>query len=905
VHILREAWRRDASPQALADWANERPTIVVHGSGQSRRLPAYAPIGKPMIPMPVLWGSYGQELDQVLLDLQAEPLDAVLGASPHPSPLLIASGDVLVEPGAALPPLPAGDIVVLGIRAAPEVARHFGVFVRERGSRRLVQSLQKPSPEALDGLGAHLDFLLDVGVWVLGPRAVAALLQACLPYPDDAESSVMPLDLYRDVGGALGDVPSLPREAFAGLSCSVVEMADGAFYHFGTSRQLIEATCALQNDSVATGRVRGPRAHPDQILQNARMDAPTRRTVNHTLWIENCHINDSWSLRDSHVLTGIPEDAPGLRLDPGRCLDYVWLEDGGVCLRPYGLDDAFSGAIGDAATVWMGRPASEWFARRGLKLTDAGLDVGDDIHDAPLFPVMADPAQARTLVQWMVDATPEVSTGMAGRWLETRRLSAAQILEEACVAASESRRCLLRRHALARIEANRAFSVFYRLDLARAAALVRDAEPTDPAVAASSSLERMYDWAWIAARRRDRGESPDRADAEAFAALRSAILEHAAIGGACPTRTLQADQIVWARSPVRLDLAGGWTDTPPYCILHGGRVTNVAVDLNGQPPVQCFVRVVDRPDITVHSIDRGEHERIATYADLDAFAHPGTSFAIARAALALAGFLPRFAGVACPDTLERLLRRFGGGLELSVLAAVPQGSGLGTSSILAATLLAALSNVCGLGWDLDTVMSRTLALEQLMTTGGGWQDQAGGALHGAKLVRSEPGPTQRLSARWLPSCALTAGSALLYYTGLTRLAKGILQDIVHGLFVNDGARLRIIGDIGRNAVSAAEALQKNDDNALGEVVQRSWQLNQALDPGTNPPAVQAILDQVAGRLLGAKLLGAGGGGYLLMIAKDPEAAGQVRRILTGRPPNDRARFMDFSVSPTGLEVTRS
>ena len=57
---------------------------------------------------------------------------------------------------------------------------------------------------------------------------------------------------------------------------------------------------------------------------------------------------------------------------------------------------------------------------------------------------------------------------------------------------------------------------------------------------------------------------------------------------------VKLDQIVWARSPVRLDLAGGWTDTPPYTNRYGGAVVNVAVDLNGQSPIQVFVRRTPR-----------------------------------------------------------------------------------------------------------------------------------------------------------------------------------------------------------------------------------------------------------------------------------------------------------------------
>ena len=56
-----------------------------------------------------------------------------------------------------------------------------------------------------------------------------------------------------------------------------------------------------------------------------------------------------------------------------------------------------------------------------------------------------------------------------------------------------------------------------------------------------------------------------------------------------PRRNVLDDQILWGRSPVRLDLAGGWTDTPPYCILEGGKVVNLSVELNGQLPLQVFM----------------------------------------------------------------------------------------------------------------------------------------------------------------------------------------------------------------------------------------------------------------------------------------------------------------------------
>jgi galactokinase/mevalonate kinase-like predicted kinase len=240
---------------------------------------------------------------------------------------------------------------------------------------------------------------------------------------------------------------------------------------------------------------------------------------------------------------------------------------------------------------------------------------------------------------------------------------------------------------------------------------------------------------------------------------------------------------------------------------------------------------------------------------------------------------------------------------------VPKGSGLGTSSILAATVLGVLNNLCGLGWDLHQVCRRTLALEQMLTTGGGWQDQYGGILRGIKLLRTSSGFEQTATVSWLPEHLfhdpVRRQTLVLLYTGVTRVAKDILSEIVRGMFLNEGDRLRILEELGQHANHLAELLQTGDWDGFGRGIRRTWELNQALDPDTNPPAVRAILEPVQDFLGGCKLLGAGGGGYLLMIAKDEVAAMRIRKILTKNPPNARARIVEPSLSVHGLQVTRS
>ena len=197
----------------------------------------------------------------------------------------------------------------------------------------------------------------------------------------------------------------------------------------------------------------------------------------------------------------------------------------------------------------------------------------------------------------------------------------------------------------------------------------------------------------------------------------------------------------------------------------------------------------------------------------------------------------------------------------------------------------------------------------MLTTGGGWQDQAGGIFRGIKLVSTAAGLAQTPTLNWLPDYLFGHEFAnhriLLYYTGVTRLAKNILAEIVRGIFLNSPSHLALIEEIGANAEVAGAAIQQCDYDRLAAAVRNSWRLNQRLDSGTNPPAVQAILDSVGDYLAAAKLLGAGGGGYLLMFAKDDEAAARIRQTLTANPPNNLARFVNMSLSDSGLQVTRS
>jgi galactokinase/mevalonate kinase-like predicted kinase len=907
--LLATDWQAGQTP-SFESYLSQNKKVLVHAGGQSRRLPAYAPSGKILTPIPVFRWSRGQRLNQNLLDLQLPLYERLMGMTAPDCNTLVASGDVLIMAPQLPAQLPVADVVCLGIWVDPHLASRHGVFFSPRhNASELSFMLQKPSRDKIEELTSHFLFMMDIGVWLLSDKAVNVLMRKC-GWDGSAFNNKVPqfYDLYSTFGTCLGTNPSETDAEIANLTVAIVPLHNGEFYHYGTSLELITSTEKIQN------RILDQRAilhhhikpHPSLFVQNA--DANIKWTAeHHHIWIENSYVPSSWQLSHQHVITGVPVNDWAISLPSGVCVDIVPIGDSDYCLRPYGMFDSFSGNPSNVQTNWMGHPLGKWMDERGLDLDKAGFGDMEDIQQAALFPVVKVDGETGPFLQWMVSgADNEV---FAQKWLSAQRLSANEISALANMPRLYAHRKALRIHNLGVLATNYHRSVFYQSDLKHLASEFAASELPLPNTlpARAPQMVQIQDRMFrseVARLRNGNGVNEER---EAFGLLRDLITSNN-IGSELPNLNVYADQIVWGRSPVRLDLAGGWTDTPPYCIQNGGKVVNMAVNLNGQPPLQVFIRLSEKPVVVLRSIDNGVSEEISTFEELAAYDNVGSAFSIPRAALCLAGFHPKYCKAAY-KTLKEQLSDFGGGLEISLLAAVPKGSGLGTSSILAATLLGALSDFCALNWDKQAICHRTSVLEQLLTTGGGWQDQYGGIIGGIKLLETEAGPQDNMLVRYLPDTLFTSpdysNNWLLYYTGITRVAKNILSEIVRGMFLNDYDRLQVLSQIGTHASNMYDAIQKNDFQTTAALIERSWLLNKTLDAGTNTVETQMLIDRVSDYSLGMKLLGAGGGGYMLICAKDPSAAQIIKQTLTQNPINSRARFVKMDVNKDGFQVTRS
>lgn len=903
--LLKACMEEENTEKGLTEWLATEKRILLHAGGQSRRLPAYAPSGKILTPIPVFRWGRGQKLTQNVLSLQLPLYEKIMEKAPENLHTLVASGDVYIRATQPLQEIPEADVVCYGLWVDPQLAKNHGVFVSSRKTPdQLDFMLQKPSVEELGTLMKDYLFLMDIGIWLLSDRAVELMVKR-----SEKEGKIGFYDMYSEFGPALGQHPRLHDEELTQLKVAILPLPGGEFHHYGTSREMISSTLAIQNCVTDQRAIihRKVKPHPAIFIQNARVDC-SLTADNAEVWIENSHVGQGWKLHSRNIITGVPCNNWNLEVLEGICIDVVPMGKGGFVARPYGFNDAFKGALSVESTLYQGIPASEWLRMRGLKPED--IRGSHDLQAAAIFPVCHSVEELGTVMRWMT-AEPELNEGRE-IWMQAEKKSADEISAYADLRKLTAQREEFRKENWKILAENHEKSVFYQLDLQQAAEeygrlnlkLPQELDEQTPL------LTRIADTMFRARTMQIQGASTEevkRMEEKAFALMRNGLVGTVDFRQQ-PKLSVYEDQIVWGRSPVRIDLAGGWTDTPPYSLMEGGNVVNIAIELNGQPPLQVYVKPSKEYKIILRSIDLGAMEVVTTYEELYTFNKVGSPFSIPKAALVLAGFHPNF-NTEHFATLEEQLKNFGTGIEVTLLSAIPAGSGLGTSSILAATVLGAVNDFCGLNWDKQEIGSRTLILEQLLTTGGGWQDQYGGVLQGVKMLQTSAGWNQEPLVRWLPDYLFTSSEYrkchLLYYTGITRTAKGILAEIVRGMFLNSSRHLELLREMKLHATDMYDAILRNNFEEAGRLVRKTWKQNQLLDEGTNPPAVQALTRQIDDLCLGYKLPGAGGGGYLYMVAKDPEAAARIQKILNENRPNDRARFVDMTLSKKGLEISRS
>ena len=234
--------------------------------------------------------------------------------------------------------------------------------------------------------------------------------------------------------------------------------------------------------------------------------------------------------------------------------------------------------------------------------------------------------------------------------------------------------------------------------------------------------------------------------------------------------------------------------------------------------------------------------------------------------------------------LEEILDGLGGGFYMSTrVKGVPKGSGLGTSSILSGAAVRAIGEFLGTNWTDSDVYELVLNLEQIMSTGGGWQDQVGGLTGGVKYITSRPGMKQKLRVEY-PELDEATKTELqerfaLIYTGQRRLARNLLRYVVGNYIGGRKESREALEEMKHLAVMMRYELEQGDIDAFAQLLNRHWEVSKKLDEGSTNTCIDQIFATCEDLIDGKFISGAGGGGFLQVILKKGVTKEELRKRL--------------------------
>ncbi len=943
--------------------------LLIHSGGDSKRLPHCSATGKLFVRVPRVLpdGRASTIFDEFLISLSGL-------ATQLPPGVLIASGDVLLIFDHLQLSFRRPGVIGVAAATPAEMGLDHGVYVSGDGGHRVRAYLHKPSAEELDrwdGVDSDGTVQIDTGlVWLDAPVAHALTNLARDEVVAAANLNLygdllMPLAGSTTLDGYLADTsdgPATPEvraarrviwDRLRGTTFTVERLQPAVFVHFGTSREYWQMAagdpeladlCGWTPSAAAWDAAAGCGPAGPTVLVNAVLDplpalSPVsetpggaiaardrgpngaaarrrhaRRGGGQTLprpLIADSYLRGPASFEGAAVVAGL-QTAEALRIGPDVVLDQMPVAGNRFVTRAFGLRDDPKWPWNAPGATFMNRPWAEWLAAAGSAPERLWPDVAPDertLWNARLYPTSPDREESLRLALPLQDPAAAPS-GWRAAWEAAPRLSLAESAAQA-----DGARLLAELLALEDRIAARRFCAAVEAEEPAA-----EARPLLGTVPAAVARRGQLAAAWLA------GAEPI-LQVRGFKALAEATgvraWEDRAFGVLAemiervtlrvPRSTSnpsagsgQAVQRANAQAAARIDLGGGWSDTPPYSIERGGTVLNAALTLRGRHPIMAEAAWLPEPRLILVSRDLDATLEPVLAGEVLACGNPADPFALHKAALVLRNIVPLGTDPAQP--LADLLR--GGGLSLSTGTNIPFGSGLGTSSILAGAVLAALAALAAehstSNIQHSTLFDEVLCLEQMLTTGGGWQDQVGGLTGGIKLVTTPPGLPQRITvepARMSPAVAEAFGRRLLLvYTGQQRLAKNLLRAITGRWMARDRRMVHHLSEIARLAVTMRDALGEGDLDGFGALLAEHWAINKRMDPGCTNPFIDELFETMGPYINGGKLAGAGGGGFVIAFGRDAEAGRALSDALAARYPGTPVAVWPCAVPDVGLRI---
>lgn len=847
--------------------------LVIHSGGDSKRVPQYSALGKLFSPVPhkLPNGRNSTLFDEFMICMSSVPSRIREG-------MVLLSGDVLLLFNPLQIDYNNVGAAAISFKEHVETGKNHGVYLNgENGNVKCC--LQKKSVETLRSVGAvnNSDCVdIDTGALIFSTEMMNSLY-SLIATPEDYDRHVNArtrLSLYADFLYPLAEDSTLEdfyKEKPEGEFCpeltaarervwnvlrpyrmKLLRLAPAKFIHFGTTREIL----GLMNGGVdeykdlGWSRIVGSSIKGDTAGYNSVLSS--RSTIGEGCYLEVSYVHRNSKIGDHCVLSYI--EVSDREIPDNVVLHGLKQRDGSFVVRIFGIGD------NPKENKLFGRDLDELEQKLGVRLWEnsahslweANLYAeADNIQDGVdaalnLYRIVNDESAA-DIEQWRNAEKKSLCSGFNAA--DPDAIIAWNRRMEDLVAMDEITKAIRHKVPAQKLQKRTTLTKIQK-------------EWLKKRLDKSDFGERMRLHYYLGVVLEDENEIQ-----ECFHIIQAEMLE-------ATVKSLSYNEnarIVTDRHtvnlPLRVNWGGGWSDTPPYCNENGGTVLNVAILLNGKKPVEVTLERIDELKIVFDSRDMDVHGEFDTIEPLQATGDPFDPFALQKACLLACGIIPQKG-----YKLEDILRRLGGGFVMhSEVTDVPKGSGLGTSSILSAACVKAVFEFTGIEFTEEDLYAHVLAMEQIMSTGGGWQDQVGGATPGLKYMSSMPGLKQEIKVTHveLPESARKELDErfVLIYTGQRRLARNLLRDVVGRYVGNEPDSLFALEEIQKTAALMRFELERGNVDGFAKLLDYQWELSKKVDAGSSNTLIEQIFSSIEEMIDGRLVCGAGGGGFLQVILK--------------------------------------
>lgn len=847
--------------------------LVIHSGGDSKRVPQYSALGKLFSPVPhkLPNGRNSTLFDEFMICMSSVPSRIREG-------MVLLSGDVLLLFNPLQIDYNNVGAAAISFKEHVETGKNHGVYLNgENGNVKCC--LQKKSVEVLRSVGAVNDSNcvdIDTGALIFSTEMMESLY-SLIAAPEDYDRHVNArtrLSLYADFLYPLAEDSTLEdfyKEKPEGEFCpeltaarervwnvlrpyrmKLLRLAPAKFIHFGTTREIL----GLMNGGVdeykdlGWSRIVGSSIKGDTAGYNSVLSS--RSTIGEGCYLEVSYVHRNSKIGDHCVLSYI--EVSDREIPDNVVLHGLKQRDGSFVVRIFGTGD------NPKENKLFGRDLDELEQKLGVRLWEnsahslweANLYAeADNIQDGVdaalnLYRIVNDESAA-DIEQWRNAEKKSLCSGFNAA--DPDAIIAWNKRMEDLVAMDEITKAIRHKVPAQKLQKRTTLTKVQK-------------EWLKKRLDKSDFGERMRLHYYLGVVLEDENEIQ-----ECFHIIQAEMLE-------ATVKSLSYNEnarIVTDRHtvnlPLRVNWGGGWSDTPPYCNENGGTVLNVAILLNGKKPVEVTLERIDELKIVFDSRDMDVHGEFDTIEPLQATGDPFDPFALQKACLLACGIIPQKG-----YKLEDILRRLGGGFVMhSEVTDVPKGSGLGTSSILSAACVKAVFEFTGIEFTEEDLYAHVLAMEQIMSTGGGWQDQVGGATPGLKYMSSMPGLKQEIKVTHveLPESARKELDErfVLIYTGQRRLARNLLRDVVGRYVGNEPDSLFALEEIQKTAALMRFELERGNVDGFAKLLDYHWELSKKVDAGSSNTLIEQIFSSIEELIDGRLVCGAGGGGFLQVILK--------------------------------------